>query len=163
MLLRETMSMASLLRRAGSPSHPPQSPGQAGSRLAAAAGSASGAASILGSWQVCHNVCLGLVAMLAVLGITVSGMPLAFLTTVALPIWWIAVALLALTSYLYLSRRCISRGLIVLNAGLIIAGAPWLQSRLAVAWGMGGTVVAAGVYLLIADRRVKRCHTGGSS
>ena len=39
-------------------------------QLVGLAGRASGAASVLGSWQVCHNVCLGLIALLAVFGIT---------------------------------------------------------------------------------------------
>ena len=59
-------------------------------KVMGATGSVSGVASVFGSWQVCHNICLGLIAVLAVLGVTVTGMPLLFLTKWAIPLWTIA-------------------------------------------------------------------------
>src|SRR3989338_5629834 len=92
-----------------------------------AVGSISGTASILGSWQVCHSICLGIIALLGIIGITVVGMPLLFLTKIAIPLWAIAILLLIITIILYLKKKCISRGWILLNTGLIIAGIPFQQ------------------------------------
>ena len=57
------------------------------------AGSVSGVTSFLGSWQVCHNLCLGLIAFLGILGITIVGMPLIFLTKIAIHFWIVAIVL----------------------------------------------------------------------
>ncbi|MBI4150528.1 hypothetical protein HY492_00205 [Candidatus Woesearchaeota archaeon] len=127
-------------------------------KLAGAAGSVSGVASILGSWQVCHSVCLGIIALLSVLGITIVGMPLAFLTTIAVPLWLIALALLIITVWLYLSRKCISRNLILFNAGLIIAGTPFqaVKQFSIVFWTVGGLIALTAIVLFVKDRIRRR-------
>ena len=84
-------------------------------KLIGATGSVSGAASILGSWQICHNICLGLIAALSLIGVTVVGMPLLFLTKIAVPVWSIAVLLLIITTLIYLKKPCISRNLIIIK------------------------------------------------
>src|SRR3989344_4469447 len=89
------------------------------------AGSLSGAASILGSWQVCHNVCLGLIVLLSFIGIAVAGMPLLFLTKIALPVWILAVFLLSISLFIYIKKKCISGKLLLFNTGLITAGTPF--------------------------------------
>lgn len=66
-------------------------------RLLGASGSASGALGFLGGYQVCHNACMALVAFLTFLGFTVAGMPLLFLTKVAIPFWIAALTLLSIT------------------------------------------------------------------
>ncbi|MBI4210959.1 MAG: hypothetical protein HY544_05665, partial [Candidatus Diapherotrites archaeon] len=132
-----------------------------GQKTTTAAGAASGAASILGSWQVCHNVCLGLIALLGIIGITVTGMPLLFLTKIAVPAWLAAVALLGVTVYMYARHRCISPNLLILNSGLIIAGVPFQQglSLQPLWWSMGGAVALGGVALFIRERISRRkCH-----
>src|SRR3989344_8388438 len=107
-----------------------------------ATGSVSGAASILGSWQVCHNVCLGIVALLSLVGITVVGMPLAFLTRLTVPLWTAALALFGITLFFYVSKKCISSRLIMFNAGLLIAGVPFqqVQQFLPFFWAVGGMI-----------------------
>lgn len=123
-------------------------------------GSVSGAASVLGSWQVCHNVCLGLIALLSVMGITLTGMPLLFLTKVAVPLWLIAVALLGVVMYFYVNRHCISKNLILFNSGLIIAGVPFkaLQQYQQPFWVVGGGLALAGIALYIKGRvKKKKC------
>lgn len=121
------------------------------------AGSVSGITSILGSWQVCHNLCLGLIAFLSILGITVIGMPLIFLTKIALPFWIIATSLLLLTLFIYFKRRCISYKLILFNSGLIIAGTPFqsLHSFSPIFWIVGGTLVLFSISLFVKDK-IKR-------
>lgn len=91
--------------------------------------SISGATSVLGSYQICHNICLGLIALLSIIGITLVGMPLLFLTKVAVPFWIIAAVLLIITLFFYFKRKCISKKLILFNSGLIIAGVPFKQVR----------------------------------
>jgi len=119
-----------------------------------ATGSISGLASILGSWQVCHNICLGLITLLSVIGITVVGMPLLFLTKLAIPFWTAAVVLLFITLYFYITKKCISSRLIMINSGLIIAGTPFqaVQSFSIVFWIVGGLLGITGISLYIKDK-----------
>lgn len=123
-----------------------------------ATGSISGIASVLGSWQVCHNVCLGIIAVLAVMGITIIGMPLDFLTKVVVPFWTAAFILLLVTIGLYVKKKCISNRLIMINSGLIIAGVPFqpLQDFLVYLWIIGGFLVVLGIGLYIKDKVVAR-------
>lgn len=126
-------------------------------KLIGTTGSISGIASVLGSWQICHNVCLGLIAVLGILGVTVVGMPLEFLTRIVIPMWTIAFALLLIIIVIYLKKPCISRNLILINSGLIIAGIPFqvLQVFQKFFWIVGGVLVLTGIYLFIRDRRKK--------
>jgi hypothetical protein len=123
-------------------------------KIIGATGSLSGIASILGSWQACHSVCLTLVGLLSILGITVVGMPLAFLTEVAIPVWIAAVILLVVVAILYIKKRCISSRLLMLNSGLIIAGIPFpfLQQFTKVFWIIGGVLVMIGISLFVKDK-----------
>lgn len=129
-----------------------------GEKAIGVTGSVSGAASILGSWQVCHNICLGIVALLSVIGITVTGMPLEFLTRWAIPLWTTALALLGVSSLLYLKKKCISKNLLIMNTGFIVAGIPFqsLQKFSVFFWTFGGIVALAGIALLIKERKQKR-------
>ncbi len=130
-------------------------------KAAGAVGGVSGAASILGSWQVCHSVCLGLIALLSVIGITLTGMPLLFLTKIAVPLWLVAVALLGVVAYFYFKRRCISKNLMLLNSGLIIAGIPFQTVQLyqPAFWVIGGGLALAGIALYVKGRvKKKKCE-----
>src|SRR3989344_1558567 len=79
-------------------------------------GSISGIASLMGSWQVCHSICLTLISLLSIIGITLTGMPLLFMTGLAKPFWIIAFILLLITLYFYIARGCISGKLILFNS-----------------------------------------------
>ena len=131
-------------------------------KIIGATGSVSGATSILGSWQVCHSVCLGIVALLGILGITVVGMPLVFLTKVAIPIWTGAFLLLLVTLMLYIKKKCIPKNLIMFNSGLIIAGIPFqpLQKLSVFFWIIGGTLATIAIVIFvknkIQDRRMRK-------
>lgn len=117
-------------------------------------GSISGFTSFLGSWQVCHNICLALIALLSVIGITVTGMPLLFLTTIAKPLWIVAVILLIITFSVYLKKQCISSRLLLFNSGLIIAGIPFqfLQKLFLIFWIVGGSIAITSIVLYINDK-----------
>ena len=133
-------------------------------KLVGATGSISGAASILGSWQICHNICLGLIALLSLVGITVVGMPLLFFTKIAVPMWLAATGLLIVTIAIYLKKPCISKNLIIVNSGIIIAGVPFqpFQQYSLFLWIIGGAVVVTGIYLFIRDRaKSKKCEHEG--
>ena len=119
--------------------------------LASVTGTVSGVAGILGSWQVCHTVCLGLISMLSVVGITVVGMPLAFLTKLAIPFWTIAVITLGITGLIYVRKKCFSKHLLTMNFGFIIAGVPFpsWQKYSIFFWALGGTIALASIILLI--------------
>lgn len=133
-------------------------------KIVGATGSVSGAASILGSWQICHNICLGLIALLSLIGITVVGMPLQFFTEIAVPMWLAAAGLLVVTILIYLKKPCISKNLIIINSGLIIAGVPFqmFQPYSLLLWIIGGTAVAIGIYFFIRDRtKGKKCEHEG--
>jgi hypothetical protein len=123
-------------------------------KVLGATGSVAGIAGILGTWQACHNVCLALVGFLSILGITVVGMPLVFLTEVAIPIWTVAVMLLIIAAILYVKKRCISSRLLIVNSGLIIAGVPFpfLQQFTKIFWVIGGVLVMAGILLFVKDK-----------
>ncbi|MBI2138934.1 hypothetical protein HYU13_05050 [Candidatus Woesearchaeota archaeon] len=134
-------------------------------KLVGWAGSISSAASILGSWQICHNICLGLISLLSIIGITVAGMPLLFLTTIAIPMWTIALGIFIITLWLYLSKKCISPKLLLLNAGLIIAGTPFpqVQAFQIYFWTIGGLIAAGAAGWYLKDRIAGKIthHKGG--
>jgi hypothetical protein len=124
------------------------------------AGSISGCASILGSWQICHNVCLGLIFLLSLLGITVVGMPLEFFTRIAIPMWTAAVVLFVITLFFYLKKHCISENIILINYGLIIAGIPFpsLKSFSLFFWIFGGAIAGLGIFLALKKKVKNKTH-----
>ena len=117
-------------------------------KLLAGTGSISGALSFLGGYQVCHNACLALISILTILGFTVAGMPLLFLTKVAVPFWTLALALLFTTIILkYGKNMQFSGKIILLNSGLIVAGIPFeqVQQFNYFFWIVGGSLVVLGI------------------
>ena len=113
-------------------------------KLIGTSGSITGTLSFLGGYQVCHNACLALISMLTILGFTVAGMPLLFLTKVAVPFWTLALALLIITIILkYGKGMKFSGKIILINSGLIIAGIPFqqLEQFNYVFWIAGGAFV----------------------
>ena len=127
-------------------------------KAASFSSSVSGALSFLGGYQVCHNICLGIIAMLSLIGITVVGMPLLFLQKVAIPFWILAVFLFIIALLLYFKKRCISKNLLTLNAGIIIAGIPFkaVESYLLIFWIIGGTLVVLSLLLYIKGKIAKK-------
>ncbi len=115
----------------------------------------SGSLSFLGGWQICHNLCLGIIALLSMIGIAVVGMPLLFLTQYAVYFWSIAVLLLIPTLILYWkNRKCMSNKLILFNVGIVIASVPFasLQAYQMVFWLLGGSMVIWSSWLFLKPR-----------
>lgn len=119
--------------------------------------SVSGVMGFLGGYQVCHNVCLGIIALLSIIGITLVGMPLLFLTKVAIPFWIAASFLFIISLFFYLRSKCISKNLLLFNGGIIIAGVPFnaLKDFLLFFWIIGGSIILISIVLFIKDKRVK--------
>ena len=115
----------------------------------------SGGLSFLGGWQVCHNLCLGIIALLSMIGIAVVGMPLLFLTQYAVYFWSIAVLLLVPTLIMYWkNRKCMSNKLILFNVGIVIASMPFasLQAYQIAFWFIGGILIASSIWMFLKSR-----------
>src|SRR3989338_7197358 len=127
-------------------------------KLLPVSSSGAGVLGFLGGYQVCHNICLGLIALLSLIGITFVGMPLLFLTKVAIPFWIAAVVLFVLTLGFYMKKKCISQNLLLFNGGIIVAGVPFnsLKNILPLFWIVGGTAVLVSVLLFVRNRLKKR-------
>lgn len=115
-------------------------------------GSISGITGFLGSYQVCHSLCMSIIALLGILGIAVAGMPLLFLTQIAVPVWMASVVLLMITTVIYFRKRCISNKLIVFNSGIIAVGTPFFQQFSLVFWSVGGALVALSLSMFFRDK-----------
>ena len=120
-----------------------------------ASGSVTGSLSVLGGYQVCHNACLALLAFLTFLGFTVAGMPLLFLTKVAVPFWALALALLVTTIILKFGKNMKFSGkIILLNSGLIIAGIPFQEAEKFnyIFWIIGGALIVFSIGWYVYDK-----------
>lgn len=128
-------------------------------KVLGASGSLTGALGFLGGYQVCHNACLALITFLTFLGFTVAGMPLLFLTEVAVPFWIAAFSLLILTIILkYKKIMHFSGKMILLNSGLVIAGVPFqkLQEFNYTFWIAGGALALFSVGWYFYDKFNKK-------
>ncbi len=128
-------------------------------KILGAFGSLTGTLSFLGGYQVCHNACLALIAFLTLLGFTVAGMPLLFLTKVAIPFWIAAFSLLIITSILkYKKIMHLSDKIILLNSGLIIAGIPFqkVQQFNYIFWIVGGILIILSIGWYVYDKVKKK-------
>lgn len=133
-------------------------------KLSGAASASSGAMSFLGGYNVCHNICLALIAGLTIIGISIEGMPLAFLQEYAVPFWLVAITLLGVTMYLYTKHKCISKNLLAANTGLIIAATPFkeLEAFQLVFWIVGFGLVGVAIINYVSEKmktkEEKKCY-----
>ena len=72
-------------------------------KLTSLISSFSGGFGIISAHNVCHNICLGLIAVLTLFGIAVTGMPLGFLQDYNLLFWNMAAVFLLVSLSLYFS------------------------------------------------------------
>ncbi len=117
----------------------------------------SGIASFLGSYQVCHSACLALISLLSLVGITVAGMPLLFLTQVAIPFWITAFVLFIITLVIQLKKGCMSNNMILFNGGVLVAGIPFapFQKYSLFLWIIGGSIALLAVVFFVKDKITK--------
>ncbi len=123
-------------------------------KLVSRFGSISGIAAFLGSYQVCHTVCMWIVGLLALLGITIVGMPLIFFQKVALPFWTLALFLFLVSLFFYTAKKCISGKLILFNLGVILFGVPFasVQDYLMYFWIGGGIIILVSIAMFIREK-----------
>lgn len=123
-----------------------------GKMLSAVSG-ASGTLSFLGGWQICHNLCLAIIAMLSAIGITIAGMPLLFLTQYAIYFWSAAILLLIPTLIMYWKNRiCTTVKLVLFNIGIVIASIPFLQAYQTAFWSIGGIILIYSIFLFLKQK-----------
>lgn len=128
---------------------------QAG-RLFEGGGIASGVFGAIGSvHNVCHSLCVTVVSIAALFGITMNILPLMFLQTYQLYFWWAALIFTAISFYLYLKqrhKRTLDRNLLLINFGLLTFGLPlsrWLADYMDFFRFFGGALALSGLFLLI--------------
>ncbi len=117
--------------------------------------SVSGLMGVFSSYAVCHTVCTAAIALLAIIGIIVTGMPLLFLQSVAVPFWTAAVILFAVLLFLKLRKMgCLSGNMLTLNAGLIVFATPLqpLQQFSLLFRVAGSALILAAAVMLIGSR-----------
>ena len=126
-------------------------------RLTSSTSVVSGIGGLLGSSQVCHSICLGVVFLLSAFGITIVGMPLFFLQKVSTPAWISAVVFFFITLAFYFKERCISKKALMLNLGVIVAGTPFqaVQPYIKIFWIVGGTTAVLSLLALIKGKLSK--------
>lgn len=126
-----------------------------GSKISVAAGSASGVGSIISVHNVCHYLCLGVVAVLSVFGILVSSDVLMFLENYNLIFWSMGLLFLFVSIFLlYNFPNCISKKAITANAGLLVFGFPF-QIYNFLFWIAGSVVLVATIGWYIRDRVIR--------
>ena len=118
----------------------------------ATASGISGVFSFLGGWQLCHNLCLAVIAMLSVIGITVTGMPLLFLTQYAIYFWSAALIFLIPTIFMYFRNCCMSKNLLLFNIGIIVLSVPFIQELNPVFWVIGGVIILISIFSYLKGR-----------
>lgn len=113
-----------------------------------AANAATGGMGIISAHNVCHAICESLVGVAAVFGITGIGMPLAFLTDYNVYFWAMAFAFLLIGLALLVSKKCISKNMMLFNGGVVLIGVPFafLTPILPAFWLAGSGLVLFSAY-----------------
>ena len=119
------------------------------SRVSAIASGTTGAASIISAHNVCHAVCLGVVAVLSLFGIALSSTALMFLQDYNLLFWSMGLFFLLISAALYVRLGCVSTKAMTANAGIIIAGVPFFPTAQVAFWIVGWAIflVTLGQYM----------------
>lgn len=105
----------------------------------------------------CHYLCLGVIALLSIAGISVIGMPLMFLENYAIYFWAMGLIFLTASFYLlYTKPLCISKNAILANSGLLIIAVPIKVGSLNYGlWAGGGLLVGVSVYVYLKTKFIK--------
>ena len=115
----------------------------------------SGFSGIFSSYQACHSICLGVIALLSIIGITLTGLPFLFLQKLALPLWAIALALFAVSIFIYIKHKHHKiRNLLIFNSGAIIVGIPFENLAFLRTYFLiiGFSIIIFSLYLIIKKR-----------
>ena len=122
-------------------------------RFAGYFGIVSGSGSIISAHNVCHAVCLGVVAVLSVFGLAVSSTALMFLQDYNILFLTMGILFLLLSLVMYAKfGKCISTRLIIFNAGLVVAGTPFIPALQLVFWAAGFSIAIFVLAVYIKER-----------
>jgi|SRR3989338_7787422 len=127
-----------------------------GERCIGMLGSGSGSLSFLGSYNICHSICMGTLALFSMAGITLGNLPFLFLQDFAPYFWGAALLALAGTLVLYhATRHSVLKKWIWINAGFLLAGLPFRGVQEQLLWYQltGGILVVYGLYVWKKERR----------
>src|SRR3989338_11138040 len=98
-------------------------------RIFGGGGTVSGVFGAIGSvHNVCHSLCVTVVSILAIFGITTQILPLMFLQTYQRYFWGVALIFTGVSLYLYRQQEqkvSRDRNLLLINTGLLIFGLPF--------------------------------------
>lgn len=108
----------------------------------------SGFGGVISAHNICHSVCLAVVAVLSFFGIIVSSDILMWLEDYNLLFWGMGIIFLLISLALFVKfPRCMPTKLIVFNAGLLVIGFPfsgsWSSQFLVIGVAMSGLAVLA--------------------
>lgn len=120
-----------------------------------AVGAVSAGGGIISSYNVCHTLCMSAVALLSVFGIVVANDIFMFLQVYAVPFWSIGIVLLGVTAILYYKMPCcISKKLLLFNAGLLTIGVPFVQTLwiAPIFWAIGSIITFGTIAWFMNDR-----------
>lgn len=121
------------------------------SAISASGGSAS---------AVCQTTCSTSSGILPLLGISLAATPLAFMNDYLISIWQIALLFFLLLLIFYLRSKIqtkTDRALLIINAGLLIIGIPYLKETLIGKFSpyIGLGILAIGLYLFFVRKYQK--------
>src|SRR3989338_1245441 len=127
----------------------------------------SGGLGILSSYNLCHNVCLGAIAFVGAFGLTVDGMPLAFLSEYNIYFWGAAASFLAVSLVLHATKKaCFSQKTVLFNAGIVISGIPFgeVAAVRPLLWIVGGIMAFWAISMFVKEKwdersgKTKKCE-----
>lgn len=127
-------------------------------------GTTSGIFGAIGSvHNVCHSLCVIVVSILAIFGITASILPLMFLQTYQMYFWVTALVFTTASFYFYLQQRhraARDKNLLFINSGLLIFGLPFSQLADYIDFFRftGGALAFTGLLLLFFGKKFKTVY-----
>ena len=133
-------------------------------RIFGGGGTVSGVFGAIGSvHNVCHSLCVTVVSILAIFGITTQILPLMFLQTYQRYFWGVALIFTGVSLYLYRQQEqkvSRDRNLLLINTGLLIFGLPFssLSEYSNFFRFIGGGLALASLTLLIFGKRLKQAY-----
>lgn len=130
-------------------------------KMIGGANALSGGLGVVSAHNLCHNVCLGAIAFLGAFGLTVDGMPLAFLSEYNLLFWGMAAFFLAISLALHATKKaCFSQKTVLFNGGIVIAGVPFgeVAPIHPLLWFAGGAMAVVAIGMFVKEKLDERAN-----
>ncbi len=117
-------------------------------RLFGALGSASGGGAVASAHNVCHTICVGAASLLAMFGIIISDTALMFLQDYNVYFWLMGLFFLLVSVALLIKDKPVSIKLMIFNAGLLIASAPFYQNVISIIIGASISLYIIAIFVV---------------